>query len=205
LSITGPDAAPREVKMKFLRRALLILFVCAAAYPQTQQLGEGMYFSESGDIALGVDATVAVRRINSPYVMFMAFMAAKGDKSLTVHREDVTMIYKGQEYHMPALKEIGKAYKGEKEDAGLYSRFGKELLLFDKLRYYKFPYQSEFYPTPGFGPTVWVDEGNMTALVGFKTKLYFKNPGFQKGDEVTFKIFDRKHPESTAEITVVLK
>lgn len=191
--------------MKFLRCALLILFVCAAAYPQTTQLGEGMYFSDAGDIIIGVDVTVAVRRIESPYVMFMAFMVAKDDKSLTVHREDVTMIYKGQEYHLPALKEIEKAYKGEKEDAGLYRQLGKELLLFDKLRYYKFPYQSEFYPTPGFGPAVWVDEGSLVALMGFKTKFYFKNPGFQKGDEVTFKAFDRKHPESKAEITIVLK
>jgi len=191
--------------MKITRIALLVLFVCAAAYPQTEQLGEGMYYSGAGDILIGVDVTIAVKKITSPYVMFMAFMAAQKDKSLTVKREDVTMIYKGQEYKMPALKEIEKAYKGEKEDAGLYRRLGKELLLFDKLRYYRFPYQSEFFPTPGAGPGVWVDEGNMVSLDGFKTKLYFKNPGFQKGDQLTIRVVDSKHPDSQGEVTVILK
>ncbi len=191
--------------MKIVRIALLVLFVCAAAWPQTEQLGEGMYYSGSGDILIGVDVTVAVRRIKSPYVIFMAFMAAKEDKSLTVKREDVTMIYKGQEYKMATLKELEKAYEKEKEDAGLYRRFGKELLLFDKLRYYRFPYKSEFFPTPGFGPTVWVDEGNMVSLDGFKTKMYFKNPGFQKGDQLTIRVVDSKHPGSQGEVTVVLK
>ncbi len=191
--------------MKFLRCALLILFICAAAYGQTEQLGEGMYYSGAGDILIGVDVTIAVRKVDSPYVMFMAFMAAKEDRSLTVKRDGVTMIYKGQEYKMAALKEIEKNYKAMKEDAGLYRRFGKELLLFDKLRYYRFPYQSEFFPTPGVGPGVWVDEGNIVSLDGFKTKLYFKNPGFQKGDQVTIRVVDSKRPESQGEVTVVLK
>ncbi len=191
--------------MRFLRCALLILFICAAAYGQTEQLGEGMYYSGAGDILIGVDVTIAVRKVDSPYVMFMAFMAAKEDRSLTVKRDGVTMIYKGQEYKMAALKEIEKNYKAMKEDAGLYRRFGKELLLFDKLRYYRFPYQSEFFPTPGVGPGVWVDEGNIVSLDGFKTKLYFKNPGFQKGDQVTIRVVDSKRPESQGEVTVVLK
>jgi hypothetical protein len=191
--------------MKILRCALLVLAVCAAAYPQTQNLGDNMYFSDAGAVVLGVDATVAVRKLNSPYVMFMAFVAAKDDKSFTIDRNDVVLIYKGQEYHMPTLQEIEKSYKGEKEDAGLYGRFGMELLLFGKLRYYKFPYENEFYPTPGFGPTSWVNNAEVTALVGFKTKLYFKNPGLQKGDEVTIKVVDHKNPESVGQVTLVLK
>ncbi len=191
--------------MKILRCALLVLVVCAAAWPQTEELGEGIYYSGAGDVLLGVDVTVAVRRIDSPYVMFMAFMAAKDEKSLTVKRDGVTMIYQGQEYKMPSLKEIEKEYRGMKEDAGLYRRFGKELLLFDKLRYYRFSYKSEFFPTPGFGPTVWVDEGNIVSLDGFKTKLYFKNPGFKKGDQVTIRVVDAKNPASLGEVTVTLK
>jgi hypothetical protein len=191
--------------MKVLRCALLILVVCASsAYPQTQKLGDNMYFSDAADIMLAVDTTVAVRKLDSPYVMFMAFTAVKGDRTVTIDRNDVTMIYKGQEYQMPALKDIEKAYEGMKEDAGLYRRFGLELLLFDKLRYYKFPYQNEFFPTPGFGPTAWVNSAEITALVGFKTKLYFKNPGFQKGDEVTIKVIDHNHPEVQGQVTFVI-
>src|SRR5512136_1939409 len=105
------DPTLREVRMKIMRIALLVLFVCAAAYPQTEQLGEGMYYSGAGDILVGVDVTIAAKKFTSPYVMFMAFMAAKENKSLTLKRADVTMIYKGQEYKMPTLKEIEKAYK----------------------------------------------------------------------------------------------
>jgi hypothetical protein len=203
--LKSKNRSREEVSMKLLRCALFLFLVWAAAYPQTKELGQGVYYNGTRDIMFAVDVTVAVRKIDSPYVMFMAFMAAKENKSLSVKRDDVTMIYKGQEYHMPTLKDIEKAYKGEKEDAGLYRRFGKELLLFGELRYYRFPYENEFFPTPGFGPTVWVNEASLVNLIGFKTKLYFKNPGFQPGDEVTFRVFDRKHPESKGEVTVVLK
>lgn len=191
--------------MKVLRCVLLVLAVCAAAFPQTQKLGDNVYFSDAGAIQLAVDTTVAIRKLNSPYVMFMAFVAAKDDKSYTIDRNDVVLTYKGQEYHMPTLQEVEKSYKDFREDAGLYRRFGLEMLLFGKLRYYRFPYENEFFPTPGFGPTAWVNNAEVTALVGFKTKLYFKNPGFQKGDEVTIKVVDHKNPDAAGEVTLVLK
>jgi hypothetical protein len=37
------------------------------------------------------------------------------------------------------------------------------------------------------------------------TSLYFKNPGFAKGDKLTIKVRDMKNPELTGECEVVLK
>jgi hypothetical protein len=191
--------------MKLVRVAVLLVLVCAAALPQTKQLGEGVYTNTVGDITLAVDATVAIMKIDSPYLMFMAYMASPNAKSISVGRNDVTLSYNGQDYPMVPLKEVTEKYKGGRDDMGLYRRFGKEMLLFDTMRYYKFPQQGEFFPVPGFGAELAVNEGNFTGEIGFQTKLYFKNPGVKKGDVVTIRVRDRKTPEINADVAVTLK
>ena len=44
----------------------------------------------------------------------------------------------------------------------------------------------------------------MYSFTGFRTKVYFKNPGFKKGDKVTFRVWDKKDPKISGEIEVVL-
>jgi hypothetical protein len=39
---------------------------------------------------------------------------------------------------------------------------------------------------------------------GFVTPLYFKNPGFAKGDKLTIKVRDKKNPQLAGECEVVL-
>jgi hypothetical protein len=44
----------------------------------------------------------------------------------------------------------------------------------------------------------------MSGKWGFMTPLYFKNPGFAKGDKLTIKVRDIKNPEITGECDIVL-
>jgi hypothetical protein len=44
----------------------------------------------------------------------------------------------------------------------------------------------------------------MAAFNGFLTPMYFKNPGFAKGDKLTIKVRDTKNPQLTGECEVVL-
>ncbi len=191
--------------MKFVRVAVFVFIVFAIALPQTKQLGDGVFTNTVGDITLAVDATVAIMKIDSPYLMFMAFMVSPNAKSISVGRNDVILSYNGQDYPMAPLKEINEKYKGGRDDMGLYRRFGKEILLFDTMRYFKFPQQGEFFPVPGFGAELAVNEGNFTGEVGFESKLYFKNPGVKKGDVVTIRVRDRKNAAIAADVAVTLK
>ena len=191
--------------MKIVRVAIMVALVCASAAPQTKELGQNVYTNTVGDITLAIDATVAAMKIDSPYLMFMAFMVSPNAKSISVGRENVVLSYNGQDYPMAPLKDVNEKYKGGRDDMGLYGRFNKENLLSDTMRYYKFPQQGEFFPVPGFGSQLAVNEGNFTGEIGFQTKLYFKNPGLKKGDTVTIKVTDRKHPEVMADVAVTLK
>jgi len=41
-----------------------------------------------------------------------------------------------------------------------------------------------------------------TFNLGFRTRLYFKNPGFKKGDEIVITVKDDKNPELTGSCAV---
>jgi hypothetical protein len=198
-----------EVKMKTLRYVSVLLFtvlMSVAAYAQTQDLGQGVFFNKEGAIVLAADASLAISKIKSPYIMFMMFMGTNGNARITVSRNDVVMVYKGQEYKMPSLKEFRKAYQETNKDMDLYSRLGKESLIASQIRFLTFELsQGDFFPNTGMNPQTSTDEGEFFANQGFRTKFYFKNPGFQKGDEIILKVKDKKDPELSGSVAVILK
>src|SRR5512139_3552798 len=103
--------------MKILKWALLgVLALSAAGFGQTTELGQNVFTSDQGEIILTIDAALAVRKLDSPYVMFMAYMIVRGGQSYVVKRDDVTMTYNVQEYKMPSLKEWRDKYKGAQGD-----------------------------------------------------------------------------------------
>lgn len=191
--------------MKPLRVALIVLALVAAAYPQTKDLGLGAFSNDSGPILMAVDAQLAGRAVNSPYAMFVLFMGVK-DKtgSINVASKDVVMVYKGQEYHMPSLAELRGNYRGEIRDLSFYRRLGKEGLVASWVRFYDFPERANFFPPLTLRAPLPIDEGHMSAWYGFATPLYFKNPGFAKGDRLTIRVRDAKNPDITGECEVVL-
>ena len=192
--------------MKLLRLALIVMAISAAAYPQTVDLGMGAYSNQSGAILMAVDAGLAIRTIDSPYVMFVAFVAAKDqNQPITVAAKDVIMVYKGQEYPMPSVKELRDKYGAGIRDVDLYRHLGKEGIGSSWIRFYQFPEGANFFPPLTMAATLAVDQGYMFGTKGFLTPLYFKNPGFAKGDRLTIKVRDKKNPELTGECEVVLE
>jgi hypothetical protein len=189
--------------MKFLRLILLILAAFGVAYAQTIDLGQNVFINNEGTIVVCVDAGVAVRKLDKPYVMFMVFMGAKGDGNFSVRRDDVVMVYKGQEYKMPSVEEWRKEYRGANNDIELYARLGKESLALSQMRFWRYTRDYDFFPVLGRGPLP-SDQVSMSGNLGARTKVYFKNPGFQKGDEFVIKVTDHNKPEIVGLCAVVL-
>lgn len=189
--------------MRTISSVLLALLILAGAgFAQTIELGQTFFLGREGDIIVAIDTTVAVRKIDSPYIMFMAFFVARGNDNRSIHRDDVTMIYKGQEYKMPTYKEWRKEYNAEGSDMTIYDTLGKENLAnSSELRLYSFPSDTDYFASWGLR----TDEGSLTKTVGFRTNLYFKNPGFKKGDELIIMVKDRKNPEIKGTCGVLLK
>ena len=191
--------------MRTIRSVFLALLILAGAgIGQTIDLGQSVFLSREEDIVVAIDAALAVRKMDSPYVMFMAFFLARGYDSLSIHRDSVTMIYKDQEYKMPTFEEWRKEYRAAQNDMTLYNTMGKEALVSSELRNYSFPWDSDFFPLLSAGQR-YTDEGSLSGTIGFRTNLYFKNPGFKKGDELVIVVRDRKNPEIKGTCGVVLK
>lgn len=191
--------------MKIFKSIALVLLLCAAAYGQTEDLGMGAFASERGPILLAVDAALVDFQLNSPYVMFVIYMAAKDqNKDIVVGRDTIVMVYQGKEYKMPTLKELRDNYRGEIHDVDFYRHLGKEGIIAAWVRFYNFPQRADFFPPLTMGGTLAVDQGSMYGFTGFRTKAYFKNPGFKKGDKVTFKVWDKKNPNTTGQVDVVI-
>jgi len=193
--------------MKYLRILLAALVLVTAANAEaTKDLGLGAFSNESGAILMAVDAALVNLDRGSPYVMFVAFLASRDQsQAVTVAAKDVVMVYKGQEYRMPSVKELRSEYQGGIRDVNFYERLGKEGIWSSWVRFYGFPEKSNFFPPLNLSAPLAADEGYMFANKGFLTPLYFKNPGFAKGDTLTIKVRDKKNPELTGACDVVLK
>jgi hypothetical protein len=201
-NIASPSC--EEAKMKILKVAFMIFVLCAVAYPQTENLGMGSFANEHGAILLAVDAKVALEDLNSPYLMFVVYMASKNqNKNIEVGRNDVTMIWNGQEYKMPSVQELRKNYLGEIRDIDFYRHLNSAGIVSSWVRFYRWEGHADFFPALRSGQ-VPVDAGSMSDSIGFTTKCYFKNPGLKKGDKITFKVRDIKDPNVTSEVDVTL-
>jgi len=192
--------------MKALKYAFLLVILCAAAYPQTQELGLGAFANEKGPILIAVDAAQVIANMKSPYSLFILYLAAKKEsQDIVVGRNGVNLVYKGQEYKMPSIEEFRKNYSGVVRDADFYRRLSAAGLVSSWIKFFKFTARTDFFPAFRAGAPLPVDEASMTGYIGFATKCYFKNPGFEKGDKLTIKVRDKKNPEITGEVEVTLK
>ncbi len=192
--------------MKALRFVFLFVILCAAAYPQTQDLGNGAFANEEGPIMIAVDANQVTQDLKNPYSLFILYLGAKKEsQNIVVSRNDVTLVYKDQEYKMPSLKELREKYSGQIRDIDFYGRLAAGGLVSSWIKFYKFTAGTDFFPVFRSGAPMPVDEGSMNGFIGFRTKCYFKNPGFEKGDKVTIKVRDKKDPKISSEVEVTLK
>jgi hypothetical protein len=192
--------------MKIFSVCVAVLLLCAAGFGQTQDLGMGAFANEKGPIQVAVDASLVDFQINQPYAMFMIYVAAKSEnQNIVVGRDTLVMVYQGQEFKMPSVRELRENYRAEIHDLDFYRHLGKEGIVSTWARFYDFPQKADFFPLQTMSSSLAVDEGSMYGFTGFRTKAYFKNPGFKKGDTITFRVWDRNDPSLSGEVDVVLK
>jgi hypothetical protein len=184
---------------------LMIALVAAAAAPQTENLGLNSFANTGGPILLALDASLAVKQLDQPYLMFVLYMGAnKKGQDIRVSRNDVVMVYNGQEYPMPSVKDFRAVYSGQIKDLDMYSHLGKEGIASSWVRVYQFPDRLDFFPPNTLGAPLVADAASLYNLVGFQTLLYFKNPGFKRGDTFKLKVRDLKDPAIAGEVDVIL-
>lgn len=172
----------------------------------SRDLGLGAFANDHGPILLAIDSSLAIRSLNSPYVMFYAFMASKNmNQNITVAARDIVVLYKDQVLTMPTVKELRANYGAVIRDATLYRELGKEGINASWIKLFDFPRAPNFFPRLDLRSDLAADYGHMYGVRGFHTPLYFKNPGFRKGDKLVFIVRDAKDPKLTSECTVVLK
>lgn len=191
--------------MKSFKIVFALLVLSVTAFAQTNDLGLGAFSNDKAPIMLAVDAGVASRDIASPYVLFVVWMASKDqNRNIVVDRKGVTLVYNGQEYQMPAYKELRKNYGAEVRDITLYQHLGKEGIASSWIRFYKFPGGGDFFPPQTARARIKTDQGSMSGFYGFVTKCYFKNPGFKTGDKVVIRVTAKNKPDLSGEVAVVL-
>lgn len=189
--------------MKIRYCVAISLLLCALLSAETVYLGNNIYYDDAGAINLAADARVAVSALDSPYVMFVLYMTADKDVSATVDRKDVVLIYKGKEYAMPSVTDLRKHHPAYARDIEQYWRLGLENLSFSELRHYYFNLKGDFFPPQRTKDLPW-DQGSVVGNYGFRTNVYFKNPGFKPGDVVVIMVRDEKNQDIKGEVTVPL-
>ncbi len=198
----------KSVKIALSILAFSLVLSSPAVFAQilTESFGQGVFANSGEPIKIVVDASLAIKEINSPYVMFIVYLASGQEgQNIVVDRNGIGLIYNGQEYKMPSVKELRQNYHGQIRDTNFYQISGKEGLASTWVRFYKFPQDQDFFPPQSMKSSIPVDEGSMTGNIGFRTRCYFKNPGFKKGDKLIIRVTAKNDPNLSNEVEVVLQ
>jgi len=189
--------------MKFPRLTFILVLFAFMLSAQTIDLGNHVFFNDEGKINIAADANLAVRVLDSPYVPFVLYLGADPRVIATFSRNDITMIHNGKAYNMVDIKELRQEYGQDTRDYRMYDRFNKDNLILSRMRFYRFQEQYDFFP-PRAGNIRITDEASVSETIGFKTFAYFKNPGFQDGDQIVIQVVDKKDSEIWGATAVVL-
>ena len=190
--------------MKKLWVTLLILVLSTSLSAQTKDIGQGAFVNDEGQINLIVDASIAVRFIDSDYIMLMVYMLTDKGITANVNRDTVVVIYNEEVHKMPTLKDFRKEFRQENRDMRIYERMGKDSLIMSHFYGYNFNETFDFFPLRN-APQMSTDAATVTSSMIIQTKLYIKNPGFKKGDVLGVGVRDIKDPNKKGSCAVVLK
>ncbi len=182
---------------------LLVLFTAGALSAMNEYIGQNAYHNDGGQINIAADAVLVIRDLKSPYTPFYLFLGANRDAKAKISRDSVILVHNGQEYKMPTLAEFRSNYNRDNRDLGTYQRMGKQALITSKLRGYDFQEDVDFFP----GRTesmIGTQEGSISGNIGFFTRVYFKNPGFEEGDIITIKVQDKDDASISGSVEIIL-
>lgn len=182
--------------MRIFLRIFWMLVICVLLSAQTVHLGQHVFYNTEGPINLAVDAGLSVQRLESDYVPFVVYMGADQGVKGDIPRENVIFLYRDRELRLPDIKVFRREYRSDSRDLRVYENYyaGVESLVLTQMRTYRFQWEYDFFPARNTDRLV-TDEGTVTSSLGFKSFLYVKNPGFQKGDIVVIKVFDKADPK----------
>jgi len=189
--------------MKKYWTILLVLAITLTLSAKTEYIGQNAYHNDEGQINIAADAVLVIRDLKSPYTPFYLFLGADKDTKADIDRDSITLVHNGQEHKMPSLAELRSNYNRDNRDLGSYERMGKQALITSKLRGYEFQHTVDFFP----GRTdsmIGTQEGSISGNIGFYTRVYFKNPGFEEGDIITIKVQDKNDPSISGSLEMVL-
>jgi hypothetical protein len=190
--------------MKKLWVILFILSLSLSLSAQTDDIGQGAFFNDQGQINLLVDASIAVRFIDSDYVMFMVYMLTDKATTAQINRDTVVVVYNDEVHKMPTLKDFRKAFRQENRDMRIYNQLGKDSLVMSQFYGYSFNNQFDFFPLRAEAQKS-TDSTTITSSMIIQTKVYIKNPGFKKGDVLGIAVRDVTDPNLKGSCAVVLK
>ena len=190
--------------MKLLKIGLVLGLLTLMMSAQTVDLGNHVFYNEEGQVNLAVDANMAVRVLDNPYIPFVLYMGADPSVNANINRSDVTLVHDGRSYQMVGIKELRKEYDQDTRDWRMYSRFSKENLALSRMRYYRFQTRYDFFPARSSNLRV-TDEASVSETIGFRTFAYFKNPGFKDGDTIVINVVDKEDSEIWGASAVQLK
>jgi hypothetical protein len=190
--------------MKKWMTFLLVLCIALTLSAKNEYIGQNAYHNDDGQINIAADAVLVIRDLKSPYTPFYLFFGADKDVEATISRDSVILVHNGQEHKMPSLAELRSNYNRDNRDLGTYLQMGKQALITSNLRGYDFQENVDFFP----GRTesmIHTQEGSISSNIGFFTRVYFKNPGFEEGDIITIKVRDKDDPSISGSIEIILK
>lgn len=188
-------------KLKFL----IVITVSAASLlgAQTIDLGQFAYLNNDGPLNVLVEAGIAANYLDSPYVLFILHMGMDANQHASIDRDSITLIYKGKEFKMPDLKEFRKNYNQERRDFRVYTKMGDEPYISAGMNTYQYNPEFDFFPLR-HETSRSTDSGSLSSTIGLRTKVYFKNPGFEPGDKFIIQVKDRKNPAVVTNVVIVL-
>jgi len=180
--------------MKVIRLGFFLALAAGITMAATVHLGNRIFLNEEGPINLAADAGLAEQNLDSPYVMFVLYMGADSEVKATVGRESVVLVHNDKEYRMVDIQELRKNYRNDSRDIEHYVRLAKEPLIFSRMKFYRFDGRDDFFPERSSG-RIPRQSSSIGSQIGFATRAYFKNPGFEPGDVIMIKVSDSKNPD----------
>ncbi|NOY23239.1 MAG: hypothetical protein GXO70_06995 [Acidobacteria bacterium] len=187
-----------------MKKSLLFLMVLTLAtfgFGKTRHLGNYSYINTDGAIHIAVNAAVAAKNLNRKYLPFIAYMGCAVGKMAVVERKSIVLEYKGNEYHLPTMKELRQNYNRDVMDMTLFAR-EIEHIFPSEMSNYRYQPWIDFCPARTEPRKLAPGDVTLTSSTGVKTKLYFKNPGIKKGDTAVLKVVDKKNPDINGSITI---